>query len=141
MVQPAAASYVYGPDGSRLLRKEKGAVTLYLGAQEIRLDMAKNSLSGTRYYSHGGQTIAVRTTAGVTWLVGGQNGTAEIAMKAADSAITQRRTLPFGEVRGAKPAAGVWPGPNSMRARLNLRKGLPVPEFPLARNIQWLMEK
>ncbi|WP_246101840.1 RHS repeat-associated core domain-containing protein [Streptomyces cyaneus] len=106
-------SYVYGPDGSRLLRKEKGAVTLYLGSQEIRLDTAKNSLSATRYYSHGGKKIAVRTSAGVTWLVGGQNGTAEIAIKAADSAITQRRTLPFGELRGAKPAAGAWPGDKS----------------------------
>ncbi|MFG2464810.1 RHS repeat-associated core domain-containing protein [Streptomyces canus] len=106
-------SYVYGADGSRLLRKEKGAVTLYLGSQEIRLDTAKNSLSGTRYYAHGGKRIAVRTSAGVTWLVGGQNGTAEIAIKAADSAITQRRTLPFGEVRGAKPAVGAWPGDKS----------------------------
>ncbi|MDQ0908728.1 RHS repeat-associated protein [Streptomyces canus] len=101
-------SFVYDADGNRLLRKEKGAVTLYLGAQEIRLDTAKNTLSGTRYYSHGGQQIALRTTAGVTWLVGGVNGTSEIAIKAADSAITQRRTLPFGEVRGAKPTA--WPG-------------------------------
>ncbi|WP_308010748.1 RHS repeat-associated core domain-containing protein, partial [Streptomyces sp. AC495_CC817] len=67
----------------------------------------------TRYYSHGGQKIAVRTAAGVTWLVGGQNGTAEIAIKAADSAITQRRTLPFGDVRGAEPAAGAWPGDKS----------------------------
>lgn len=103
-------SYVYGADGSRLLRKEKGAVTLYLGSQEIRLDTAKNSLSGTRYYAHGGKLIAVRTSAGVTWLVGGQNGTAEIAIKAADSSIVQRRTLPFGEVRGAKPASAAWPG-------------------------------
>ncbi|MGW1540883.1 RHS repeat-associated core domain-containing protein [Streptomyces sp. NPDC002309] len=106
-------SYVYGADGTRLLRKEKGAVTLYLGSQEVRLDTAKNFLSGTRYYSHGGRQIAMRTSAGVTWLVGGQNGTAEIAIKAADSAITQRRTLPFGEVRGAKPAAGAWPGDKS----------------------------
>ncbi|MFF1449373.1 polymorphic toxin-type HINT domain-containing protein [Streptomyces sp. NPDC058274] len=106
-------SFVYGADGSRLLRKEKGAVTLYLGAQEIRLDTGKSTLTGTRYYSHGGQQIAVRTAAGVTWLIGGQNGTAEIAVKAADSALVQRRTLPFGEVRGTKPAAGAWPGDKS----------------------------
>ncbi|MDX3246464.1 polymorphic toxin-type HINT domain-containing protein [Streptomyces sp. ME18-1-4] len=102
--------FVYDADGSRLLRKEKGAVTLYLGDQEIRLDTAKNTLTGTRYYAHGGQQIAVRTAAGVTWLVGGQNGTAEIAVRAADSAIVQRRILPFGEVRGARPATGAWPG-------------------------------
>ncbi|MFF1681929.1 polymorphic toxin-type HINT domain-containing protein [Streptomyces sp. NPDC058256] len=102
--------FVYDAGGSRLLRKEKGAVTLYLGTQEIRLDTAKNTLAGTRYYSHGGSQVAVRTAAGVTWLVGGQNGTAELAIKAADSAITQRRTLPFGEVRGVKLAVGVWPG-------------------------------
>jgi hypothetical protein len=77
---------VYGPDGNRLLRKEKGAVSLYVGSQEIRLDTAKNSLSGTRYYSHGGRQIAVRTSAGVTWLASGQNGTAEIAVRASDSA-------------------------------------------------------
>ncbi|MDQ0908716.1 RHS repeat-associated protein [Streptomyces canus] len=106
-------SFVYDADGNRLLRKEKGAVTLYLGDQEIRLDTTKNTLAGTRYYSHGGQRIAVRTTDGVTWLVGGQNGTAELAIRAADSAIVQRRTLPFGEVRGAKPAAGAWPGDKS----------------------------
>ncbi|MGW1757086.1 RHS repeat-associated core domain-containing protein [Streptomyces mirabilis] len=105
--------FVHDADGSRLLRKEKGAVTLYLGNQEIRLDTAKNTLAGTRYYSHGGQKIAVRTAAGVTWLVGGQNGTAEIAVKASDSAIVQRRTLPFGEARGTKPAAGAWPGEKS----------------------------
>ncbi|MGW3292028.1 polymorphic toxin-type HINT domain-containing protein, partial [Streptomyces sp. NPDC001002] len=102
--------FVYDADGNRLIRKEKGAVTLYLGDQEIRLDTAKNTLAGTRYYTHGGQQIGVRTAAGVTWLVGGQNGTAEIAIKAADSAIVQRRTLPFGEVRGAKPATEAWPG-------------------------------
>ncbi|SNX59473.1 RHS repeat-associated protein [Streptomyces sp. TLI_55] len=101
-------SFVYDAQGNRLLRKEKGAVTLYLGVQEIRLDTAKNTLSGTRYYAHGGQQIAVRTAAGVTWLAGGQNGTAEIAVRASDSAIQQRRTLPFGEVRGSNPSA--WPG-------------------------------
>ncbi|MFF4258540.1 RHS repeat-associated core domain-containing protein [Streptomyces sp. NPDC001663] len=103
-------SFVYDANGDRLLRREKGAVTLYLGAQEIRLDTAKNALAGTRYYSHGGQRVAVRTAAGVTWLIGGQNGTAELAVRASDSAMTQRRTLPFGEVRGTKPAAGAWPG-------------------------------
>lgn len=106
-------SFVYTAEGNRLLRKEKGAVTLYLGGQELRLDTAKNTLAGTRYYSHAGQRIAVRTSTGVTWLIGGQNGTAEIAIKAADSAITQRRTLPFGEVRGVKPTAGAWPGEKS----------------------------
>jgi RHS repeat-associated protein len=111
------SSFLYDASGQRLIRRDDAtkSVTLYLGPMEIRLDttntdVTKQTLTATRYYSHGGQTVAVRTNSGVSWLGGGQNGTAEISINASTSAVTQRRTLPFGDVRGAKPA---WPGEQS----------------------------
>lgn len=107
-------SFVYGATGERLIRKDEAtkSVTLYLGVMELRLDttntdVTKQTVTATRYYSHNGQTVAMRTSAGVTWLGGGQNGTAELAINATTSALVQRRTLPFGGERGTKP---VWPG-------------------------------
>ncbi|SDT78946.1 intein C-terminal splicing region/RHS repeat-associated core domain-containing protein [Actinoplanes derwentensis] len=107
-------SFVYDASGQRLIRRDPAtkSVTLYLGAMELKLNTtnatpASQTVTATRYYSHNGQTIAMRTTTGVTWLAGGQNGTAELAVNASTSALTQRRTLPFGEQRGTKPT---WPG-------------------------------
>ncbi|GHF50698.1 hypothetical protein GCM10010218_35310 [Streptomyces mashuensis] len=101
-------SFLYDAGGNRLLRRDpvNNTVTLYLGAMELTLD-AKDTVSGTRYYAYNGQQIAVRTPKGVTWLAGGQNGTAELAVDARTQGLTQRRTLPFGGPRDAKPAA--WP--------------------------------
>nr|BFE77268.1 hypothetical protein GCM10020092_105690 [Actinoplanes digitatis] len=108
------ASFLYDAAGSRLIRRDlvNKSVTLYLDGTEIKLDtsnadVTKQTTTACRYYGHNGQVVAVRTKAGVTWLAGGQNGTAEIAVNAADSKIIQRRTLPFGGVRGS---AGTWPG-------------------------------
>ncbi|GAA0801694.1 RHS repeat-associated core domain-containing protein [Spirilliplanes yamanashiensis] len=108
------ATFLYDAAGQRLIRRDLAgkSVTLYLGDTEIKLDtsvadVTKQKVTATRYYSFGGQAVAMRTAAGVTWLAGGQNGTAEIAINASTSAIVQRRTLPFGGVRGT---AGTWPG-------------------------------
>ncbi|MET0494038.1 MAG: RHS repeat-associated core domain-containing protein [Actinoplanes sp.] len=107
-------SFVYDAAGSRLIRRDLAgkAVTLYLGGMELKLDTSTadvktQKVTATRYYSFGGMTVAMRTKAAVTWLAGGQNGTAEISINAADSKVVQRRTLPFGGVRGS---VGAWPG-------------------------------
>ncbi|BCJ52199.1 hypothetical protein Asp14428_36740 [Actinoplanes sp. NBRC 14428] len=103
------ASFVYDAGGRRLLRRDLAgkATTLYLGGLELKLDTATQAKTATRYYTFGSRTVAMRTKAAVTWLAGGQNGTAEISVNAADSKVTQRRTLPFGGVRGS---TGTWPG-------------------------------
>lgn len=108
------ATFLYDASGQRLLRRDVAgkSVTLYLGTTEVKLDTSvadttKQKVTATRYYAFGGATVALRTAAGVTWLTGGQNGTSEIAVNASTSAIVQRRTLPFGGVRGA---TGTWPG-------------------------------
>jgi RHS repeat-associated protein len=100
-------SYVYDAAGQRLIRRDPTGSTLYLGNQEIRLSHATGALTGTRYYSHGGGTIAVRAESGVAWLFGDHHGTAEIAVDSGDLTATVRRHDPFGNVRGAEPPS--WP--------------------------------
>ncbi|MEV4637674.1 RHS repeat-associated core domain-containing protein [Actinoplanes sp. NPDC049548] len=100
-------SYTYDADGARLIRRDPTGATLYLpGGLEIRKPKTGNAV-GTRYYSHGGSTIAVRTPTALTWLVNDHQGTAT-ATVSSDLKVTRRRTMPFGEDRGTKPSA--WAG-------------------------------
>ncbi len=98
---------VYGAAGSRLVRRDPTSTTVYLGSQELRLDKATGAVTGTRYYTHGGATIAVRTSAGLTWLAHDHHGTDDVAIDAATLATATRRLDPFGNPRGPQPA---WPG-------------------------------
>ncbi|MEU6717481.1 RHS repeat-associated core domain-containing protein [Nonomuraea sp. NPDC046802] len=98
--------YVYDAEGERLLRTDSGGVTLYLGGTELQL--AAGKVTGTRYYTHAGQTVAVRTAKGVSWLLGDHQGSPQLAIDAATGQESRRRHLPFGESRGAEPAD--WPG-------------------------------
>jgi RHS repeat-associated protein len=63
-------------------------------------------VTATRYYSHAGQLVAMRTAAGVTWLMADQQGTTLIALNASDQTALQRRQTPFGSPRGSVPS---WP--------------------------------
>ncbi|WP_182875007.1 RHS repeat-associated core domain-containing protein [Microbispora sp. H10670] len=99
-------SYVYDVDGARLVRHDATGATLYLPGMELRLTTATGTLSGTRYYSFGGSTIAQRTGGGITWLMPDRQGTALVAVEAGTQAVTQRRQKPFGEPRGASVS---WP--------------------------------
>ncbi|MGY3791101.1 RHS repeat domain-containing protein [Streptomyces antibioticus] len=95
-------------DGSRLIRRDKTGTTLYLGETELRLDKASGKVEATRYYVHGGQTVAVRTPGGLTWIASDHNGTASVQVDAATQAVTRRHMTPFGEDRGQ--AAAAWIG-------------------------------
>ena len=104
-------SYVYDADGERLLRSDPTGTTLYLGDTEVRVDNT-GALTGTRYYSHAGKLIAVRTANSsgnkLTWLGIDHHGTPELAVDADTQSVQRRRYTPYGEDRGAKPAG--WPG-------------------------------
>ncbi|MFI7511202.1 FG-GAP-like repeat-containing protein [Micromonospora aurantiaca] len=102
-----ATSYVYDPAGNRLVRHDSSGTTLYLGATELRLT-GGGQVDGTRYYQHGGATVAVRTITGLSWLVGDHQGTNQLAIAPDTLQITRRRLMPFGEPRSGQ-AAG-WPG-------------------------------
>lgn len=99
-------TFEYDADGDRLLRHDPEADTLYLGDTEVRLDRATGALTATRHYGVDGTVLAVRTGAGLSWLVDDHAGTAGTAIAAADLAVTTRRRLPYGAPRGTTPA---WP--------------------------------
>jgi RHS repeat-associated protein len=100
-------THVYDANGSRLLRRDPDGTTLYLGPMELRLDKASGQVAGTRYYSHGGAPVAVRSAQGVTWVATDHHGTNQLAVNAATPAVQRRRLTPFGAPRGQAPAS--WP--------------------------------
>ncbi|PRH80307.1 type IV secretion protein Rhs [Streptomyces solincola] len=112
-----STTYLYDASGELLIRRSAGDgdTVLYLGGNEVRLTVkgATRTLSGTRYYTGAGKTIAVRTaTAGVTgsklsFLAGDHHGTSSLALDATTLALTKRYTTPFGAPRGT--AATTWP--------------------------------
>ncbi len=93
--------FVYDANGGRLIRHDPTSVTLYLAGQELRVDKATGVQQATRYYTHGGSVIAMRTDAGLAWLTGDHQGTAQIAIDATTLKVTRRRQTPFGGSRGA----------------------------------------
>ncbi|GAA1551950.1 RHS repeat-associated core domain-containing protein [Kribbella sancticallisti] len=98
--------YVYDADGNRLLRKDHTGTTLYLGATEVLLKPDGTQV-GTRHYTFGKQVIGVRTGGKLTWLGSDHHGSATLLVDAESQAFQRRRITPFGESRGAVPAA--WP--------------------------------
>ncbi|MFI6608005.1 polymorphic toxin-type HINT domain-containing protein [Streptomyces sp. NPDC050507] len=122
--EPAAGSkpalktdYLYDSDGELLIRRATGDgdTILYLGASEVRLTTkgAAKTVTGTRYYTAAGQTIAVRTatvgTAGskLTFLAADHHGTSSLAIDSITQATTRRYATPFGSPRGTEPTT--WP--------------------------------
>ncbi|MEU1183817.1 RHS repeat-associated core domain-containing protein [Streptomyces sp. NPDC005820] len=103
---PKATSYLYDADGNRLIRRDPGGTTLYLGDTELRF--ANGATKGTRYYRYAGTVIAVRTAGKLAWLIPDAQGTAGIAVDAATLEVTRRHQLPFGAARGS--AVTDWPG-------------------------------
>ncbi|MFF0312627.1 RHS repeat domain-containing protein [Streptosporangium sp. NPDC004379] len=102
-------SYVYDADGERLLRRTPTDATLYIDDMELRLDIAKDVVECTRYYTIGDETIAVRTPDNrVYFLASDHQGTAQAAVNGGTGDVAVRRTTPFGEDRGPQPAW--WPG-------------------------------
>ena len=100
-------SYTYDADGNRILTKDSTGTTLYLPNGEVHAN-PDGTTSSTRYYPFAGSTIAVRTAAGLTWLVPDPHGTDTRTIAPTDSAVSVRRSDPFGNPRGTQPTA--WPG-------------------------------
>lgn len=98
-------AFVYDADGNRLIRRDPGGTTLYLGSTELRVDTGGQARA-TRYYLHGGTTVAVRTTTGLHWQLTDRQESAELSVEASSGAVTRRRYLPFG---GDRSVAGPWP--------------------------------
>jgi RHS repeat-associated protein len=102
------SSAVYDTEGDRLLRKDSAGTVLTLGETELRLGTDGKTLSGTRYYTFDNEVIAVRTGGNLSWLLGDLHGTPTIAIDATTQTVERKRSLPYGDSRGAAPAS--WPG-------------------------------
>ncbi|MFJ8034784.1 polymorphic toxin-type HINT domain-containing protein [Streptomyces sp. NPDC096032] len=102
-------TYLYDTDGNRLIARTPTETTLYLGATEITLPKGTTTPKATRYLDLGGGNQAVQQDDGtVSFTLADPHGTAQLAVNAGTQKLTQRRTLPFGDIRGTKP--GTWPG-------------------------------
>ncbi|WP_246097087.1 polymorphic toxin-type HINT domain-containing protein [Streptomyces botrytidirepellens] len=93
------SSYAYDATGNRLLRSSPSETTFYLPGMELHQNKSSGTVTATRYYSLGDQTVAVRDTGGVTFLSGDHHGTAQLAVDAATGQTQRRRLGPFGQVR------------------------------------------
>ncbi|GAA3737249.1 RHS repeat-associated core domain-containing protein [Salinactinospora qingdaonensis] len=104
----AETTFTYDADGSRLLRETSQATTLFLPGMEVTYDKAAAETKATRYYSHAGETVAVRENDGtLSWLFSDHHGTGQLAINAATGDTERRRFTPFGQER---QNSGSWPG-------------------------------
>ncbi len=103
-------TFIYDTDGNRLIRTDPAGSTLYLpGGTELRALTGATTATGTRYYTFGDQTVAMRTSDGtVTYLTADHQGSGQVAVNATTQAATVRRFTPFGSIRGMDENA-TWP--------------------------------
>ncbi|MBD0695078.1 polymorphic toxin-type HINT domain-containing protein [Streptomyces sp. CBMA123] len=102
-----STTFLYDANGTRLLRREPDAVTLYLDGQELKLDKNANKVTGTRYITAGNVTLVKSSDGSLNYLIPDQQGTAQLTISADNLAYTRGDTTPFGTPRGKKPAT--WP--------------------------------
>jgi RHS repeat-associated protein len=100
----AVSRYTYDATGARLISRNANGKTLFLPNMELKY--AAGVLTATRYYGYSNSTVAMRTSAGLTWLVTDYQGSQSISVAAAGQAVTRRRQTPYGETRGTVTA---WP--------------------------------
>jgi RHS repeat-associated protein len=98
-------SYLYDAGGAQLLVHDPASVTLHLPGEDLVLN--GTNVTATRYYTHNGTRVAVRTPGGVSWLMPDPHGTDTIAINASSQEVAQRRFMPFGAPRTPAPS---WPG-------------------------------
>ena len=99
-------NYIYDADGTLLLAADPGTATLYLPDEELSLNTGTGTVTGTRYYSIGGVTIAARTGASsVAYLAGDQQGTDSAAIDSATLGVNRRYYDPYGNARGTAPSS------------------------------------
>lgn len=101
-------TYVYDADGNQLLRRDPDKTTLYLPTQEIARHNTTGALTGTRYYTHNGATVALRVGgSNPQYLQSDQHGTNQVSVTATGFAVTRRDFDPYGNPIGT--TQGIWP--------------------------------
>ncbi|AJE82750.1 RHS repeat-associated core domain protein [Streptomyces albus] len=101
--------YLYDTEGNRLIGRTPTETTLYLGHTEVVLRKGATTAEATRYTDLGDGNQAVTKNDGtVSFTLADHHGTGQLAVDAKTLKLTQRRVLPFGDLRGTAPTA--WPG-------------------------------
>lgn len=104
-----SSTYVYDANGGQLIRRDTGTTTLFLGGQEITRNTSTGATTGTRYYSHNGQTLAMRVgTTKLAVLYADHHGSNKIALDWYTFNATRRTLDPYGNEIGTT-AWGPWP--------------------------------
>ncbi|MEU6217225.1 polymorphic toxin-type HINT domain-containing protein [Streptomyces sp. NPDC047022] len=102
-------SYLYDSDGNLVLRTDPSTATLFIGDAQITENLSTSALTGTRYYSVGGATVAERSSTGdIQYLIPDRQGTDLLTVDYKTQAATRRQYTPFGTTRGTAPTT--WPG-------------------------------
>ncbi|MFC7303222.1 polymorphic toxin-type HINT domain-containing protein [Streptomyces monticola] len=102
-------TYLYDTEGNRLIGRTPTETTLYLGHTEVVLPKGATKAKATRYTPLGGGHEAVQADdKAVTITTADHHGTGQLAVNATTLDLSQRRTLPFGGLRGKQPTT--WPG-------------------------------
>jgi RHS repeat-associated protein len=107
-------SYIYDADGNLLLQKDPGQTTLYLfgGAEQIFLNTANGTITGTRFIPLPGGPVVVRTGAGTAYSfeLGDQHHTSLLTLDNTAANPVWRQFTPYGNPRGQAPPS--WPDAN-----------------------------
>ncbi|MER5888737.1 RHS repeat-associated core domain-containing protein [Streptomyces sp. NPDC001941] len=106
-------SYLYDAGGAQLIQRGPQGVTLDLGDEQFTWDPQEKKLRGSRYYSHGGEQVAVRTAADdgttpATYLVDDHHGTTVTQIDAAGLGVARRQLDEFGNERAQQSVP--WTG-------------------------------
>ncbi len=102
-----SSSYVYDAAGNRLISHDPSGSTLSIGDLEIFQTAGTHAATATRFYSHGGASIAERAgTSGLRWMLGDLHGTNGLTITQGTLQPTKRYTDPFGNARGT---TSTWP--------------------------------
>ncbi|WP_331773367.1 polymorphic toxin-type HINT domain-containing protein (plasmid) [Embleya sp. NBC_00888] len=108
-----SSDYLYDADGQRIIRREAGKTTLYLGSDELTTNTDQSGpVVGTRYYPTAGGAAVVRSGNGaIVYMAADHHGTPVSTLDSATLDATRRQSKPFGEPRGPQPtqANGQWP--------------------------------
>ena len=92
---------VYGPGGQRLIRKAGPTITLYLGGLvEITSLPATGVVTAKRYYTNGGETVAVRSYSDVDVMVSNPQNTTAVTASNYNADWQLQHYLPYGAKRG-----------------------------------------
>ncbi|GAB3803013.1 RHS repeat domain-containing protein [Micromonospora zhanjiangensis] len=101
------STFVYDADGNRLARRDGSGTTVYLPGMELNSTGGSNK-TATRFYTHGDQTVGVRTNDNkLTWQLADNHGTNTVTVDATSQTLQRRYSTPFGGDRGAAPT--FWP--------------------------------